>query len=58
MRFNLIIFDNEEMVEVKNIVIDGVSSLKSACKIAELHNDDLCDKYPDTTISLERLDDA
>lgn len=58
MRFRLIVFDNIEMVEIKNITIDGVSSFKSACKIAELHQDALNHDFPDTTIQLERLDDA
>ena len=58
MCFNLIIFDNEDMQEIKNIVIDEVSSLKSACKIAELHEEKINEKYPDTTVVLERLDDA
>ena len=58
MRFRLTIFDNIEMQEVKNITIDEISSFKIACRIAEMHQDDVADDYPDTTIQLERLDDA
>lgn len=46
------------MQEIKKITIDGVSSFKSACKIAELHQDELTYDFPDTTIQLEKLDDA
>ncbi len=58
MRFKLTIFDNIEMQEVRQIVIDEISSFHSACKIAELHQEELAHDFPDTTIQLDKLDDA
>lgn len=57
MRFRMIIYDNIQMREIKNIIIEEVSSFQSACKIAELHEKELHKDYSDTTIALERIDD-
>jgi hypothetical protein len=59
VRFKLTIFDNIGMEIIKEVNLDyDVGTLKSACKLAEIYQDELSDEFPDTTIELERLDDA
>ena len=45
------------MQEIKNIIIEP-STFQSACKVAELHQEEMSFEFPDTTIQLEKLDDA